>query len=44
VKCEIANQPSSGAGFQPVWQKKIGLALQSALLDIGARRVRMAEK
>jgi len=24
VKSEIANQPSSGGGFQPVWQKKIG--------------------
>jgi len=34
VKSEIANQPSSGGGFQPVWQKKIGhvpLRLKPAL-------------
>lgn len=27
MKSEIANQPSSGGGFQPVWQKKIGKGL-----------------
>jgi hypothetical protein len=31
VKSEIANQPSSGGGFQPVWQKKIGRELLSRI-------------